>query len=420
MSVDRYTGAVNWVNSYSGSRSSTNYYDIASNIIREQTTAGFIVTGTASRNNTLDDLKATILFIDAAGNLNWYNMFDVGPQFPRDMLSSDVVQVAGDNPVCLTSYNDFGYILTEFDLSSGAELSSRYFTQFRSYNPSTQFIPVGYSLQYDPNKGYIYVNGIGTATNDGLLHPFIATHDENSFVPYDMVFNGTIHLDIDDRDYRTYNSGGFYTMFRGGGAIINPYIYTPDNLAAEDGRLFMVNSIDANGGHDMHITKALSGGAIRSCGATYVTEHTEDVYDMTEYTGLNYYPSPPELFDPEITLLESSVSESCYCERRPVSGTGQRPSARKAAVSKTQSSLSKAFPNPFSEELKFTFVPVHAAQADIVLLDVLGKEVYRESRFVQQGTQEISLSLGYLHTGIYTIRIRSAQGEEFHAKVMKK
>ncbi len=124
MSVDRYSGVVNWVNHYSGSGSTTNYYSIASNVVREESAAGFFVTGTISRNDTLNDLTATILFIDGAGNLNWYNMFNVGPQFPRDMLSSDLIQVSNNEILVMTCYNDFGYILTSFDITAGTEITS--------------------------------------------------------------------------------------------------------------------------------------------------------------------------------------------------------------------------------------------------------------------------------------------------------
>ena len=77
-------------------------------------------------------------------------------------------------------------------------------------------------------------------------------------------------------------------------------------------------------------------------------------------------------------------------------------------------SLSEVYPNPFNPEARFTLALGHSQQVQIVVYDVLGREVARlqEGRLAAQQPYTFSVAGHRWASGLYLIRV---VGETFNA-----
>lgn len=77
-----------------------------------------------------------------------------------------------------------------------------------------------------------------------------------------------------------------------------------------------------------------------------------------------------------------------------------------------------AYPVPFGQELTVQLAPEKAGAATLELLDALGRTVRHEALALRTGAQQHTLTTGALPAGVYTLRLRTAEGTQ-QLKVVK-
>lgn len=68
-----------------------------------------------------------------------------------------------------------------------------------------------------------------------------------------------------------------------------------------------------------------------------------------------------------------------------------------------------AFPNPFTNQTKITFVSDSQQTVILIVKDVLGKTVYRQPHKVKSGKNSIPFSKDNLRTGMYIYAIQNSK-----------
>lgn len=82
-----------------------------------------------------------------------------------------------------------------------------------------------------------------------------------------------------------------------------------------------------------------------------------------------------------------------------------------STVAFSQKSIQKlsAFPNPFTNQTKITFVSDNQQTVVLIVKDVLGKTVYRKPHKVRPGKNSIPFSKNNLRTGMYIYAIQNSK-----------
>jgi hypothetical protein len=68
----------------------------------------------------------------------------------------------------------------------------------------------------------------------------------------------------------------------------------------------------------------------------------------------------------------------------------------------------KTYPNPFSDKVQVDFSLSQSGEVDIMVSDLLGREIIRQSCVLEKGTHSFKLSLPH---GIYTLNLQTAEGK---------
>ena len=76
-------------------------------------------------------------------------------------------------------------------------------------------------------------------------------------------------------------------------------------------------------------------------------------------------------------------------------------------------------PNPFDEEIKVRITSPHPQTADILVVDVQGRLLFRMNNNLNTGLNVITVGGHRFAAGIYTIIIRSAEGQKVSRKIVK-
>lgn len=79
----------------------------------------------------------------------------------------------------------------------------------------------------------------------------------------------------------------------------------------------------------------------------------------------------------------------------------------------------KVFPNPMYNEINLVFESTEAFAAQVVMTDLLGRQMSTKSIEAVQGSNQISLNVNNLSSGIYLIQLRNYKGILFAQKVVK-
>ncbi|RZL47382.1 MAG: PKD domain-containing protein [Pedobacter sp.] len=118
-----------------------------------------------------------------------------------------------------------------------------------------------------------------------------------------------------------------------------------------------------------------------------------------------------------VTLSESHPKEENVTVR--VSASGISTSIRQP-LSQEFASQPKLYPNPVLHNLYLETNMKKSQQAEIVIYNVTGQQVYSENISLQQGSQTHFISADKLPEGIYMLMLKNASGAgELHYKVVK-
>jgi len=77
-----------------------------------------------------------------------------------------------------------------------------------------------------------------------------------------------------------------------------------------------------------------------------------------------------------------------------------------------------AYPNPFREEFSVAVTSASAGSAELVIIDVAGREVLRRSLALAPGTENIGIATGTWPAGVYQV-ILVAEGERKNVRVVR-
>jgi hypothetical protein len=90
-----------------------------------------------------------------------------------------------------------------------------------------------------------------------------------------------------------------------------------------------------------------------------------------------------------------------------------------ALTSNNEMTLSKVYPSPAKDKITLQADGLTEGVATIDVLDITGKVVHREKQPVNNGFNEINMTINHLANGLYVLRLTDSKGQNATIKVSK-
>lgn len=363
--------------------------DMLENIV-EIPGSGYVATGSGNNIST-GGQNLRLLQIDYYGNIVYDNLRAVdGPQNGNVPMSNSVVgasvlykgqdvyvlvnnsaahqfQIAKYDPAAHTfSDNFFYYHPYGFDLGNGIDMNG-----FKLENDGTNILVSGYISGTIPNM-------------TSAITPFLMS------ISQDMQ---TVN------SFSVFGSGNQYDLtgyFAETGPAV--YINTPDIMAVNAGKAYIVNPNYDLGGYDLIANIPSNGG---SCGMSLNVSPNAILHTDQGFAGIDKTTMHPVEYGAEKNVR--AISQLNLCRRSASAHAGN--SEKTATV----------YPNPVKDELT---ISLEEAIQRLRILDVNGALV-RTLTIADATQEEYQLPVGDLQTGVYLIEITNTQGIISHERFVK-